>query len=147
MVMCFYQCFKCGNCFSFVLVVVWVCNRNSGGFKVFKNYRLFEAGETVENANVWLGNAGTVPLVIEDELTITIPKSARRNMKVKVIYDSPIPAPIDAGMEVARLEVTAPDIDPIIRPLKTAQSVSQLAFFGRITSAIKFIIFGASSGS
>ena len=68
-------------------------------------------------------------------------------MKVKVIYDSPIPAPFDAGMQVARLEVTAPDIEPIIRPLKTSQSVGQLAFFGRITSAINFIIFGASSGS
>lgn len=117
------------------------------GFRVFDNYPLFQAGETVENAKVWLGDAGTVPLVIEDELTITFPKSARRNMKVKVIYDSPIPAPFDAGMQVARLEVTAPDIEPIIRPLKTSQSVGQLAFFGRITSAINFIIFGASSGS
>jgi D-alanyl-D-alanine carboxypeptidase (penicillin-binding protein 5/6) len=117
------------------------------GFQVFDNYTLFQAGETVENAKVWLGDAGTVPLVIEDELTITFPKSARRNMKVKVIYDSPIPAPFDAGMQVARLEVTAPDIEPIIRPLKTSQSVGQLAFFGRITSAINFIIFGASSGS
>jgi D-alanyl-D-alanine carboxypeptidase (penicillin-binding protein 5/6) len=117
------------------------------GFQVFDNYPLFQAGETVENAKVWLGDAGTVPLVIEDELTITFPKSARRNMKVKVIYDSPIPAPFDAGMQVARLEVTAPDIEPIIRPLKTSQSVGQLAFFGRITSAINFIIFGASSGS
>lgn len=117
------------------------------GFQFFDNYPLFQAGETVENAKVWLGDAGTVPLVIEDELTITFPKSARRNMKVKVIYDSPIPAPFDAGMQVARLEVTAPDIEPIIRPLKTSQSVGQLAFFGRITSAINFIIFGASSGS
>lgn len=117
------------------------------GFQVFDNYPLFQAGETVENAKVWLGDAGTVPLVIEDELTITIPKSARRNMKVKVIYDSPIPAPFDAGMQVARLEVTAPDIEPIIRPLKTSQSVGQLAFFERITSAINFIILGASSGS
>ncbi len=117
------------------------------GFQVFDNYPLFQAGETVENAKVWLGDAGTVPLVIEDELTITFPKSARRNMKVKVIYDSPIPAPFDAGMQVARLEVTAPDIEPIIRPLKTSQSVGQLAFFRRITSAINFIIFGASSGS
>lgn len=116
------------------------------GFQVFDNYPLFQAGETVESAKVWLGDAGTVPLIIEDELTITIPKSARRNMKVKVFYESPIPAPFDAGMNIARLEVTAPDIDPIIRPLKTSQSVGQLAFFGRITSAINFIIFGASSG-
>ncbi|MDE0780084.1 MAG: D-alanyl-D-alanine carboxypeptidase [Alphaproteobacteria bacterium] len=117
------------------------------GYKVFDNYPLFQAGETVGNAEVWLGDDGTVPLVIEDELTITIPKSARRNMKVKIIYESPIPAPFKAGIEVARLEVTAPGITPIIRPLKTSVSVDQLAFLGRIKSAINFIIFGASSDS
>lgn len=116
------------------------------GFQVFDNYPLFQAGETVESAKVWLGDAGTVPLVIADDLTITIPKSARRNMKVKVIYESPVPAPIEAGVEIARLEVTAPDIEPITRPLRTAESVGQLAFFGRITSAINFIIFGVSAG-
>ncbi len=84
--------------------------------------------------------------MIEDSLTITIPKDARRKMKVKVIYESPIPAPIAAGTIVARIEVTAPDIEPIIRPLKTATTVGQLAFFRRIKSAINFIIFGASSG-
>ncbi|MBT3810618.1 MAG: D-alanyl-D-alanine carboxypeptidase [Rhodospirillaceae bacterium] len=116
------------------------------GFRVFDNYRLFEAGETVEEAKVWLGDAGFVPLVIEDALAVTIPKSSRRGMRVKVLYESPLPAPISAGVEVARIEVTAPDMEPISRPLKTAGEVGQLAFFGRITSAINFIIFGASSG-
>lgn len=116
------------------------------GFRTFDNYPLFTSGETVEQAKVWLGDAATVPLMVEDALTVTIPKSARRGMQVKVIYDSPIPAPIVAGVEVARLEVSAPDMDPIVRPLKTAQDVGQLDFFGRITSAINFIIFGSSTG-
>ena len=116
------------------------------GFQVFDNYQLFKAGETVEDAKVWLGDAVTVPLVIEDDLTITIPKTARRNMKVRVIYESPVPAPIQAGTTIGRVEVTAPDIEPIVRPLKTTQSVGKLDFFGRITSAINFIIFGASAG-
>ncbi|MGB0572097.1 MAG: D-alanyl-D-alanine carboxypeptidase family protein [Alphaproteobacteria bacterium] len=116
------------------------------GFRVFDNYKLFEAGETVEEAKVWLGDAGVVPLVIEDSLAVTIPKSSRRGMRVKVMYESPIPAPISAGVEVARLEVTAPDMKPISRPLETASDVGQLDFFGRITSAINFIIFGSSSG-
>jgi serine-type D-Ala-D-Ala carboxypeptidase (penicillin-binding protein 5/6) len=116
------------------------------GFQVFDNYQLFKAGETVEDAKVWLGDAVTVPLVIEDDLTITIPKTARRNMKVRVIYESPVPAPIQAGTTIGLVEVTAPDIEPIVRPLKTTQSVGQLDFFGRITSAINFIIFGASAG-
>ncbi|MDA0785540.1 MAG: D-alanyl-D-alanine carboxypeptidase [Proteobacteria bacterium] len=116
------------------------------GFQVFDNYHLFKAGEIVEEAKVWLGDAGSVPLVIEDNLAVTIPKSSRRGMRVKILYNSPIPAPVSRGVEVARIEVTAPDMEPIIRPLKTASDVGQLAFFGRITSAINYIIFGSSSG-
>ncbi len=117
------------------------------GFATFDNYELFKAGETVENAKVWLGSEPNVPLVIDEALTITIPKASRREMSVKVFYESPIPAPVPEGAEVARVEVQAPDIEKIVRPLKTAKSVQQLDFFGRITSAINFIIFGASAGS
>jgi D-alanyl-D-alanine carboxypeptidase (penicillin-binding protein 5/6) len=116
------------------------------GFRTFDNYPLFAAGETVEDAKVWLGDAATVPLVIDEALTVTIPKSARRGMQVKVIYESPIPAPIAAGVRVGRLEVTGTDIEPISLPLRTARDVGQLDFFGRITSALNFIIFGSSSG-
>ncbi|MBN43056.1 MAG: D-alanyl-D-alanine carboxypeptidase [Alphaproteobacteria bacterium] len=117
------------------------------GFRVFDNYPLFQAGDTVEEAKVWLGDSGTVPLVIDEPLTVTIPKSSRRGMQVKVMYDSPIPAPVVAGAEVARIEITAPDMQPVLRPLITAQDIDRLAFFGRIKSAIGFIIFGSSSDS
>ncbi|HCP00911.1 MAG TPA: D-alanyl-D-alanine carboxypeptidase [Rhodospirillaceae bacterium] len=117
------------------------------GFRVFDNYPLFQAGDTVEEAKVWLGDSGTVPLVIDEPLTVTIPKSSRRGMQVKVMYDSPIPAPVVAGAEVARIEITAPDMQPVLRPLITAQDIDRLAFFGRIKSAIDFIIFGSSSDS
>ena len=116
------------------------------GFRVYNNFPLFQAGETVEEAKVWLGDAGTVPLIIEDPLIVTIPKSSRRGMRVKVKYESPIPAPVNAGVTVAQIEVTAPNMEPIVRPLKTGGDVDQLAFFGRIKSAINFIIFGSSSG-
>ncbi len=116
------------------------------GFRVYDNYPLFKSGETVEEAVVWLGKAAKVPLVIDEALTITIPKASRRNMTVKVIYESPVPAPVAAGAQIARLEVSAPDTETVVRPLKTAVSVEQLDFFGRITSAINHILFGASSG-
>ncbi|MFP6730486.1 MAG: D-alanyl-D-alanine carboxypeptidase family protein, partial [Alphaproteobacteria bacterium] len=38
------------------------------GFREFTNYALFEAGATVGEADVWLGDAATLPLVIEEAL-------------------------------------------------------------------------------
>src|SRR5690606_14260488 len=67
------------------------------GFQVFDNYKLFEAGETVETADVWLGDQPTVPLVLDEPLTVTIPRSARRTMEVTVSFQGPVPAPVAAG--------------------------------------------------
>lgn len=115
------------------------------GFREFNNYELFTAGETVESASVWLGDAPTVPLVLEDDLKVTLPRGSRSGMKVAVKYQAPISTPIVKGQQIATLEVTGPGFEAMNRPLYAAEDVGQLAFFGRIGSAIKFIIFGAPS--
>ena len=64
-------------------------------------------------------------------------------MKVKVVYDSPIPAPIQQGQQVARLVLDAPDTQPIEVPLMAAQDVARLGVVGRLVSGVKFLIFGS----
>ena len=116
------------------------------GFREFANYALFKAGETVETANIWLGDKPAVPLVLEKDLTVTLPRSGRSGMKVTVKYQGPVPSPVAKGQPIASLEVSGPGFDTITRPLLSGDDVGQLAFFGRIGSAIQFIIFGAPSG-
>ena len=116
------------------------------GFREFDNVRLFAAGETVTNADVWLGDTPTVPLVIKDEVAITIPRTAKRDMKVTVAYDAPLPAPLAAGTPVATLRIEGSGMEPITRPLVTGSEVGRLAFFGRISSAIGYLVWGAAGG-
>ncbi len=115
------------------------------GFREFANYALFKAGETVDSATVWLGDKPEVPLVLEDDFTVTLPRGSRNGMKVVVKYQGPVPTPIAKGQQIATLEVSGPGFDTINRPLYAAEDVGRLAFFGRIGSAIRFIIFGAPS--
>ncbi|MCH8038539.1 MAG: D-alanyl-D-alanine carboxypeptidase [Proteobacteria bacterium] len=64
----------------------------------YDNYTLFKPGETVDEAPVWLGEAANVPLVMPEGVTVTLSRKARRDMRVTVVYDAPIPAPYtDAG--------------------------------------------------
>lgn len=116
------------------------------GFRNFANYALFKAGETVDSAAVWLGDKPTVPLVLKEGFTVTLPRGSRPDMKVAVKYQAPISTPIAKGQELATLEVTGPGFEPIRRPLYAAEDVGQRALFGRIGSAISYIIFGAPSG-
>ena len=114
----------------------------SWGFREFGNYALFKAGETVDEAPVWLGAEDTVPLVIAEDLTVTLPRNARNGMKVSVVYDSPIPAPVPAGQEIAQLRISWPDGVPVEVPLMAGKNVEQLGPFGRIAASIKFLLLG-----
>jgi len=113
-------------------------------FREFGNYALFKPGEVVEQGELWLGEKATVPLVIPDGLTVTLSRRARPDMKVTVSYDTVIPAPVKKGQEVARLTVSAPDTEPIEVPLVAGEDVERLGVFGRLTAALKYLIFGVN---
>ena len=113
------------------------------GFREFANYTLFTEGEVVDNAPVWLGVQATVPLVIQDELTLTLSRTARRNMTVKTVYQSPIPARIEAGTELAKLVIEAPDIPSVELPLVAGADVERLGVLGRLGAAVSFLVWGA----
>ncbi len=114
------------------------------GFREFDNYTLFKAGETVEDAPVWQGQAETVPLVLAKDLTVTLPRRSRKDMSVTVKHDGPIPTPIEEGQEVAMLVVTAPGTETIEVPLQAGAPVERLGLFGRLFSNIKHLVLGGS---
>ena len=112
------------------------------GFRAFDNYALFKAGETVLKAQVWMGEQGSVPLVIEKDLELTLGRHVRKKMKVSVVYDQPIPAPIKKGDPLAVLKVELPNQAPLEIPLLSGGDVTRLGMFSRLGAAIKFILWG-----
>jgi len=112
-------------------------------FREFGRYALFQAGETVDQAGVWLGETASVPLVVEDAVDIVMPRKARKDMKIKVVYDGPIPAPVAAGQPVGLLRIEAPGFATVERPLVAGNAVPQLGMFGRVNAAVRHLVFGA----
>lgn len=112
------------------------------GFRSFENRNLFKAGDTVENAEVWLGEMATVPLVIDRDLRLTMPRRPGDDFQVKVVYDGPVPAPIQKGQQIARLVVDAPEMERKEYPLVAGADVPKLGFFGRMVAAAKNMVFG-----
>ena len=112
------------------------------GFREFNNFALFRAGETVEKADVWLGTEPVVALVIEKDLVVTLPRTARRMAKITVLYTGPIAAPVKMGTEIAKLVITAPGIKTVEVPLLAGADVEQLGLFGRLSAAIGYLLWG-----
>ncbi len=116
------------------------------GFRTFDNYALFKAGDVVEEAETWLGEPGKLPLIINEDLTLTLSRRGRANLQVKVVYDGPIPAPIAAGTQVAQLHVSAPDMETRVLPLMAGQDVAEIGGMARFKAALEYFLWGAAGG-
>ncbi|MGA8399672.1 MAG: D-alanyl-D-alanine carboxypeptidase family protein, partial [Stellaceae bacterium] len=111
-------------------------------FREFNNYKLFSAGDKVEDADVWLGQASRVGMTVAKDLTVTLPRRSRHDMKVTISYDSPIPAPVKQGDEIGKLTVTAPGADTVERALHAAADVPTIGTVGRMATLAGYLIWG-----
>ncbi len=116
------------------------------GFRNFDYYPLFRAGETVDHAEVWLGKDTTVPMVLGDDLGLTLSRRQRAEMKVQIKYTNPASAPIEKGQELGELVIELPDRPAITRPLLAGASVERVGGFGKLGAALEYLLFG-SAGS
>jgi D-alanyl-D-alanine carboxypeptidase (penicillin-binding protein 5/6) len=114
------------------------------GFREFNNYTLYKAGETVIKAKVWMGERGSIPLLIEKDLILTMPRKARRGMKVTVAMKTPASAPIQKGQVLAMLKIKIPNQKNIELPLVSDTSVGQLGLFSRLGKAVEYLLWGES---
>jgi len=114
------------------------------GFRETDAYDLLGAGETVTDAEVWLGDSSTVPLVLADDLKITMSRDGRRDMVATAVYQGPIPAPIVKGMPIATLVIEAPGMPTVEEPLLAGEDVGELSMFSRVGAAISYLVFGPS---
>lgn len=110
-------------------------------FREFNNYALFKAGEKIEDAQVWLGQQPRVPMMIGKDVTLTIPRKARRKMKVSVTYKA-VPAPVAKGDVIGQLKVKVPGRDDMIVPLFAGADVARLGVIGRLWAALSNVLFG-----
>lgn len=113
------------------------------GFRSFKKYKVFAAGAVVDNAPVWQGTYGEVPLVAAKDVDLIMTPDQRKAMKVTVSYQAPVKAPIAAGQRLGTLRIEAPDKPVQEIPLISGANVDRLGIFGRAASALRHMIFGS----
>lgn len=105
-------------------------------FRQFTMQSLVPAGETVVDAPVWLGTEGSVGLTTEKGVNVLVPAGAQDQVKVEVVYDSPLPAPITKGQQVGQLVVTIPGTRDTVTPLVATEDVPEAGFMGRMKGAV-----------
>lgn len=112
------------------------------GFRHFQEYRLFEAATAVAEAPVWQGVEAKVPLVPQEVVAVTLTRQARDTLEVKVVYDSPVAAPVEAGQMLGHVEMRALGMPARTMPLVAARAVDRAGLLGRMTATLEYLIWG-----
>ena len=111
-------------------------------FREFKTYRFFDKGQVVDQANVWLGKAPKIDLVLNEPLHLLLSYKERQNIKLSLQWLDPVPAPIKKGDRLGTLTLNMKGKTKRLS-LHAAQDVEVLGMFDRVSEAIKYLVFGA----
>jgi D-alanyl-D-alanine carboxypeptidase (penicillin-binding protein 5/6) len=113
----------------------------SYGFRHYDTKTIFSAGDTIkENAKVWYGEQEFLNLTIRDDVTLTLPRGTEKQLSANILIDEQIKAPISAGQELGRLQVSLNDQLMIDTPLVAEQDVTESGFFARFVDWIVLFI-------
>ncbi len=104
-------------------------------FRQFAKVSVGEAGAIMAEAPVWLGESSSVPLVLAESAEILVPAIGTRALEARVVYDSPLPAPIVAGETLGTLIVDIPEMGEARLPLVAGADVAEGGFGVRATAS------------
>lgn len=114
------------------------------GYRAFASTILYSAGQTVEEADVWMGVKNKISLVSETDIAITVPRSLIKDIVIEVVYKTPLQAPISVGDPVAKVVVKIPGKPDKEYPLIAGETSKKVGFFSRIGSAFSYLVFGGA---
>ncbi|PXZ00824.1 D-alanyl-D-alanine carboxypeptidase [Commensalibacter melissae] len=107
-------------------------------FNQFENVKLFNKGDIVEQAPVWMGAQETVPLVAGENLVLTLPVGMREKLKVTLDYNAPLSVPVMKGQNVeASLSVKNGGITVQV-PIIAGETVEKANIISRMMKNVSY---------
>ena len=104
-------------------------------FRAFDTRTLFEAGKPLGAADVWLGAKPSVPVAPARDVIVTAPYGQLGEATVALVYDGPVPAPVEPGQTVGHVEIRMPDL-PVTRvPVQAVEGVAEGGLLSRMQGA------------
>ena len=108
-------------------------------FQSFQNVKLAKAGDPLEQAPVWYGQADAVALTVAKDLVVTLPKGNQEEIQAKAVFQGPVQAPVAAGQPLGKLVITSSSGTTEV-PLVAAAAVDRVGIFGHIIATLKYLV-------
>ncbi len=115
----------------------------SWGFREFDNYTILKKGEEIAKMPVWYGKQDDVAMVVSEDVIRTLKKNKSDDVKIKVIYDKPVKAPIKSGDKLGIIKAKIAGQDDLEVPLVAANNVEKVGLWGRVKKNLQYLLTGA----
>jgi len=112
------------------------------GFHNFQSNLLFVDGQEIAYAKVYGGAKSSVPLMAPKEVRLMVPRNMREKIIARVVYNGPVPAPVQQGQKVGTLKVWRGDFVALEVPLQAADSVEVGSMPRRAFDAASELVIG-----
>jgi len=112
------------------------------GLTRFDLIEIAKINTPIENVEVWLGKKDKVGAYVKSDIYKTIPKARKQHLKVTMVYNGPIQAPIKKDDILGKLKVTYKNELISEYDLFAFENVKKLNVFSRLIKSINFLIWG-----
>jgi D-alanyl-D-alanine carboxypeptidase (penicillin-binding protein 5/6) len=109
------------------------------GFREYGFYHIASMGDKIADARVTLGEAKSVPLLLGENIDMTLPKSVRPALQQTTDYTQKVEAPVIKGQKMGVLKIEVPGLPERQVALLAGNDVPRLGFFPRMMAKLKMM--------
>jgi D-alanyl-D-alanine carboxypeptidase (penicillin-binding protein 5/6) len=93
------------------------------GFRSFDPRTLFQPGDEIGYAQVYGGDKSQTPLTTDRPIKVFLTRGSDERLTAKIVYQGPLIAPVEKGVEVAHLKIWRGQTQILETPLQTSAAV------------------------
>ena len=109
------------------------------GFRFFATQKVLSADQELKQISIWGGLADTLKIGVKKDISLTLPRTSFKDLKINYKHKNNLQAPIKMGDEVGEIEIVSNGEIVYTEKLEALESIESKGFFGRIWS--KFILW------
>ena len=112
------------------------------GLTNFDLVEINKSGEDFDSVDVWLGKKDFVKVYTKEDIYKIIKKGKKKSLKVKMLYEGPVEAPISKDQVLAKLRIIYDDELIDEHDLLAKEEVNKVNIFSRLIKSLNYLIWG-----
>ena len=109
------------------------------GFRFYATQKYFDAFKEYTTAKVWGGKSDIVKLGVSEDISVTLPRTNFKDIKVDYKFKNNVQAPIKKGSVMGSLDIISNDEVVHTAELIALEDIESKGFFGRLWS--RFVLW------